>query len=56
MGKGKGDKTTGKQPEDSPPQKETEKNNEITELKALVEVLKGRVTTLEDKVEPSRPK
>ena len=50
MGK-KVEKSAAKQSESPKIEKKTKSNNEISELKKLVEVLQGRISSLENKVE-----
>ena len=50
MGK-KVEKFAAKQPESPKIEMKTKSNNEVSELKKLVEVLQGRISSLENKVE-----
>ena len=50
MGK-KVEKSAAKQPESPKTETKTKSNNEVSELKKLVEVLQGRISSLENKVE-----
>ena len=50
MGK-KVEKSAAKQPESPKIETKPKSNNEISELKKLVEVLQGRISSLENKVE-----
>ena len=50
MGK-KVEKSAAKQPESPKIETKTKSNNEVSELKKLVEVLQGRISSLENKVE-----